>query len=80
MTEPERAALDHIRQVVDFVLGVPTVPDTLPPDPSASIPDTLPPDKSGTTPDPFRQIQTPPSCRYPTFPNLGTGLTSLSTI
>ena len=44
MTEPERAALDHIRQVVDSVIGVPSVPDTLPPDPNAAIPDTLPPD------------------------------------
>jgi hypothetical protein len=26
MTEPERAALDHIRQVVDSVIGVPTPP------------------------------------------------------
>jgi hypothetical protein len=46
MTEPERAALDHIRQVVDSVIGVPSVPDTLPPDPNAAIPDTLPPDGS----------------------------------
>jgi len=46
MTEPERAALDHIRQVVDSVIGVQSVPDTLPPDPNAAIPDTLPPDGS----------------------------------
>ncbi len=37
MTEPERAALDHIRQVVDSVIGVPAIPDSLP-----LIPDTLP--------------------------------------
>jgi hypothetical protein len=46
MTEPERAALDHIRQVVDSVIGARNVPDTLPPDPSTAIPDSLPPDVS----------------------------------
>jgi len=51
MTEPERAALDHIRQVVDSVLGVPAIPDTLPSDPNASIPDTLPPDSNTSVPD-----------------------------
>lgn len=30
MTEPERAALDHIRQVVDSVIGVPAAPEPLP--------------------------------------------------
>ncbi len=30
MTEPERAALDHIRRVVDSVIGAGVVPDTLP--------------------------------------------------
>jgi hypothetical protein len=30
MTEPERAALDHIRQVVDSVIGVPASPEPLP--------------------------------------------------
>ncbi len=30
MTEPERAALDHIRQVVDSVIGVPAAPGPLP--------------------------------------------------
>jgi len=44
MTEAERAALDHIRQVVDSVIGVKNLPDTLPTDPNAPIPDTLPPD------------------------------------
>ena len=39
MTEPERAALDHIRQVVDSVIGVRNLPDSLPPDPNAPIPD-----------------------------------------
>ena len=29
MTEPERAALNHIRQVVDSVIGVPASPETL---------------------------------------------------
>jgi hypothetical protein len=57
MTEPERAALDHIRQVVDSVLGVPNIPDTLPPDSNASTPDTLPPDtKASITDTRFRQI------------------------
>ena len=44
MTEPERAALDHIRQVVDSVIGVRNLPDTLPSESNASIPDTLPQD------------------------------------
>jgi|GEM_PF-2031836 hypothetical protein len=51
MTEPERAALDHIRQVVDSVLGVPNIPDTLPPDSNASTPDTLPPDTNASITD-----------------------------
>ncbi|MGB8212122.1 MAG: SH3 domain-containing protein [Anaerolineales bacterium] len=37
MTEPERAALDHIRQVVDSVLGAPTSPVALPPEVLPSI-------------------------------------------
>lgn len=37
MTEPERAALDHIRQVVDSVIGVPAPPEPLPPGSYASI-------------------------------------------
>jgi len=51
MTEPERAALDHIRQVVDSVLGVPNNPDTLPADFNASVPDTLPQDPNAAIPD-----------------------------
>ena len=51
MTEPERAALDHIRQVVDSVIGVRNLPDALPPDTSASVPDTIPPDTSASVPD-----------------------------
>jgi hypothetical protein len=51
MTEPERAALDHIRQVVDSVLGVPNIPDTLPSDLNASVPDTLPQDTNASIPD-----------------------------
>jgi hypothetical protein len=51
MTEPERAALDHIRQVVDSVLGVPNIPDTLPSDTNASVPDTLPQDTNASIPD-----------------------------
>jgi|NGEPerStandDraft_6_1074524.scaffolds.fasta_scaffold58281_2 hypothetical protein len=51
MTEPERAALDHIRQVVDSVLGVPNNPDTLPADSIASVPDTLPQDPNAAIPD-----------------------------
>lgn len=46
MTEPERAALDHIRKVIDSVIGARNLPDTLPTDPNASNPDTLPPDIS----------------------------------
>jgi len=38
MTEPERAALDHIRQVVDSVLGVPTPPEPRPAEPAMSEP------------------------------------------
>ena len=53
MTEPERAALDHIRQVVDSVIGVRNLPDTLPAEPTTSIPDTLPPDTNTPTPDPL---------------------------
>jgi hypothetical protein len=33
MTEPERAALDHIRRVVDSVIGESTAPVSTPPDP-----------------------------------------------
>ena len=52
MTEPERAALDHIRQVVDSVLGAPNIPDSLSSAaPAASIPDTLPPNLAISTPD-----------------------------
>ena len=51
MTEPERAALDHIRQVVDSVIGGRNLPDTLPPDSNGSVPDTLPPDTIISTPD-----------------------------
>jgi hypothetical protein len=36
MTEPERAALDHIRQVVDSVIGVPAVPEPGPIEPTAA--------------------------------------------
>jgi hypothetical protein len=39
MTEPERAALDHIRQVVDSVIGVPAPPE---PPPSSTYPYILP--------------------------------------
>jgi hypothetical protein len=39
MTEPERAALDHIRQVVDSVIGVPASPG---PTPSGIHPSILP--------------------------------------
>jgi hypothetical protein len=39
MTEPERAALDHIRQVVDSVIGVPAPPEPLP---SGAYPSILP--------------------------------------
>ncbi len=42
MTEPERAALDHIRQVVDSVLGAPVVSKPLPTVPEPS-PTTVPP-------------------------------------
>ena len=51
MTEPERAALDHIRQVVDSVIGVRNLADTLPQDSNASIPDTLPSDSNTSIPD-----------------------------
>jgi Papain-like cysteine protease AvrRpt2 len=51
MTEPERAALDHIRQVVDSVLGVPSLPGALPPTAADTIPDTLPPETTSATPD-----------------------------
>jgi hypothetical protein len=51
MTEPERAALDHIRQVVDSVLGAPNIPDTLPPDSNESVPDSLPQDTNASVPD-----------------------------
>jgi len=51
MTEPERAALDHIRQVVDSVIGVRNLPDTLPQDSNASIPDSLPSDSNASIPD-----------------------------
>ena len=51
MTEPERAALDHIRQVVDSVIGVRNLPDTLPLDSNASIPDTHPSDSNASIPD-----------------------------
>lgn len=61
MTEPERAALDHIRQVVDSVLGVPNVPDTLPPDSNASVPDTLPPDTHASIPDTLPEDSTIPT-------------------
>ena len=37
MTEPERAALDHIRQVVDSVIGVPTSPVLHSSGPTAAI-------------------------------------------
>jgi hypothetical protein len=37
MTEPERAALDHIRQVVDSVIGVTAPPEPAPPAPHLSI-------------------------------------------
>jgi hypothetical protein len=37
MTEAERAALDHIRQVVDSVIGVPAPPEPLPAGTYASI-------------------------------------------
>jgi hypothetical protein len=37
MTEPERAALDHIRQVVDSVIGATNIPDTLPVETDTSI-------------------------------------------
>lgn len=38
MTEPERAALDHIRQVVDSILGVPVPPQPKPAEPVISGP------------------------------------------
>jgi hypothetical protein len=37
MTEPERAVLDHIRQVVDSVIGVPAPPEPAPPGGHACI-------------------------------------------
>ena len=39
MTEPERAALDHIRQVVNSVIGVPAPPEPIP---SGMLPSILP--------------------------------------
>lgn len=73
MTEPERAALDHIRQVVDSVIGVRNVPDTLPPDPNAAVPDTLPPDGIGTTPDPLPPDTTASILPVPYISQLGAG-------
>jgi hypothetical protein len=35
MTEPERAALEHIRQVIDSVIGVPAPPEPAPPEPAS---------------------------------------------
>ena len=61
MTEPERAALDHIRQVVDSAIGVRNLPDALPAEPTTSVPDTLPPDTNTLTPDPL-----PPDTNTPT--------------
>ena len=73
MTEPERAALDHIRQVVDSVLGPPTIPDTLPPEPSASIPDTLPSDTNAPTPDPLPPDSKASILPVPYISQLGAG-------
>jgi len=91
MTEPERAALDHIRQVVDSVIGVRTslilflrnqphpfrIPS--PQDTNTPTPDPLPPVLTHFTPDPL------PACHeclhsagYPTFPNWAPARTSLS--
>ena len=38
MTEPERAALDHIRQVVDSVIGTPAPSEPIPAEPGPSGP------------------------------------------
>jgi hypothetical protein len=38
MTEPERAALEHIRQVIDSVIGVPAPPEPAPPEPPSLEP------------------------------------------
>jgi hypothetical protein len=85
MTEPERAALDHIRQVVDSVIGVRNLPDTLPPDPNAStpdtlpsdpnesIPDTLPPDINTSTPDPLPPDTNASILPVPYISQLGAG-------
>ncbi len=73
MTEPERAALDHIRQVVDSVIGVRNLPDTLPPEPAASIPDTLPPGPGASTPDPLPPATNASILPVPYISQLGAG-------
>ena len=73
MTEPERAALDHIRQVVDSVIGVRNVPDTLPPDPASSIPDTLPADSPVIIPDTLPPDVSTSVLPVPYVSQLGTG-------
>jgi len=73
MTEPERAALDHIRQVVDSVIGVRNLPDTLPPGPNTSIPDTLPPDITPPIPDPLPPTTNASILPVPYISQLGVG-------
>jgi hypothetical protein len=74
MTEPERAALDHIRQVVDSVLGVPTPPDTLPgTDTNASVPDSLPADTNASVPDTLPPYVNPSILPVPYISQLGSG-------
>jgi hypothetical protein len=73
MTEPERAALDHIRQVVDSVIGVRNLPDTLPPEPATSIPDTLPPEITAPTPDPLPPAHTASILPVPYISQLDAG-------
>jgi hypothetical protein len=73
MTEPERAALDHIRQVVDSVIGVRNLPDTLPAEPTSSVPDTLPADTSAPTPDPLPAATNASILPVPYISQLGAG-------
>jgi hypothetical protein len=85
MTEAERAALDHIRQVVDSVIGAKNLPDTLPAEPAASVPDTLPvdptasvsdtlpPDGSPPTPDPLPPTTNASILPVPYISQLGAG-------
>jgi len=73
MTEPERAALDHIRQVVDSVIGVKNLPDTLPAEPTTSVPDTLPVDTTAPTPDPLPPAANASILPVPYISQLGAG-------